>query len=164
VFRPRRTKRKRVSFGETMDPSTPRPNEIVYEPVHHRGVFPAACVAGLSSTTRVIGLHHYGDSVERPNRAFTAQALRAHAGGAISLKAARRLILIAGKAGGNSRTSFARTVVAGDARPTLSSRRALVTDFDRIRKEAPPEPQENLFGGRARRDRGLSHARAASWC
>jgi hypothetical protein len=68
--------RKRVSFGETMDPSPARPNEIVYDSSTIGG-FSGGCVLPFL-TNQVIGLHHYGDPLSG-NRAFTAEALRAHA-------------------------------------------------------------------------------------
>jgi hypothetical protein len=68
--------RKRVSFGETMEPATPRQNEIVYD-ASTIGGFSGGCVLPFL-TNEVIGLHHYGDPLTG-NRAFTAAALRAHA-------------------------------------------------------------------------------------
>jgi hypothetical protein len=68
--------RKRVGFGETMEPGTPRPNEIVYD-ASTIGGFSGGCVLPFLKN-EVIGLHHYGDPLSG-NRAFTAAALRAHA-------------------------------------------------------------------------------------
>jgi hypothetical protein len=70
--------RKRVSFGETMEPATPLPNEIVYD-ASTIGGFSGGCVLPFL-TNEVIGLHHYGDPLTG-NRAFTAAAVRAHAVG-----------------------------------------------------------------------------------
>jgi hypothetical protein len=68
--------RKRVSFGETMDSTPRRPNEIVYD-ASTIGGYSGGCVVPFM-TTQVMGLHHYGDPL-KGNRAFTAAALRAHA-------------------------------------------------------------------------------------
>jgi V8-like Glu-specific endopeptidase len=68
--------RKRVSFGETMDTSATRPNELTHD-ASTIGGFSGGCVLPFL-TDQVIGLHYYGDPLNG-NRAFTAAALRAHA-------------------------------------------------------------------------------------
>ena len=67
--------RKRVSFGETMDSSTPPPGEFVHD-ASTIGGFSGGCVLPFMAN-EVVGLHYYGHLLNG-NRAFTAAALRTH--------------------------------------------------------------------------------------
>lgn len=70
--------RKRVSFGETMDVANSRPIELTHD-ASTIGGFSGGCVLPFRSH-EVVGLHYYGDPLNG-NRAFTVDALRAHAVG-----------------------------------------------------------------------------------
>jgi hypothetical protein len=67
--------KKRVSFGETMDPEQPLPDQIVHD-ASTIGGFSGGCVLAFLKSD-VVGLHYWGDPL-KGNRAFTAAALRAH--------------------------------------------------------------------------------------
>jgi hypothetical protein len=67
--------RKRVSFGELMDPDPRRQMDLVHD-ASTIGGYSGGCLLGFFSE-EVAGLHYYGDP-ENGNRAITAIALRAH--------------------------------------------------------------------------------------
>jgi trypsin-like peptidase len=67
--------RKRVSLGEVMAPDPARPFELRHD-ASTIGGYSGGCVLGFLSR-EVIGLHYFGETL-KGNRAFTAQALRAH--------------------------------------------------------------------------------------
>ncbi|MET4729924.1 hypothetical protein ABIE09_003738 [Lysobacter enzymogenes] len=73
--------RKRVSFGELMDPDDAKPHDLIYD---------SSTIGGYSGGTvspvgaggaddGVIGLHYRGGDIATGNRAILASALRAHA-------------------------------------------------------------------------------------
>jgi hypothetical protein len=68
--------RKRMSFGELMDPDPSQPNEILHD-ASTIGGYSGGCVLGFDSPS-VVALHYYGDPANG-NRAITVAALRAHA-------------------------------------------------------------------------------------
>jgi hypothetical protein len=68
--------RKRVSFGELLDPDAERPSEILHD-ASTIGGYSGGCVLGFGSPA-VVALHYYGDPING-NRAITAEALKAHA-------------------------------------------------------------------------------------
>ncbi|HYW17275.1 MAG TPA: serine protease [Allosphingosinicella sp.] len=70
--------RKRVSFGELMDPDALHPGELTYD-ASTIGGFSGGCVLGFRSR-EVAGLHHYGDPLSG-NRAIAAATLAGHAAG-----------------------------------------------------------------------------------
>jgi hypothetical protein len=71
--------RKRVSYGETMDPDENHPQDLVYDPSTIGG-FSGGSVFAFGAP-EVVALHYWGDAAAG-NRAMTCAALRAHAVGA----------------------------------------------------------------------------------
>jgi len=69
--------RKRVSFGELLDPDPQHRQDLVYD-ASTIGGFSGGCVLGFHDSPRVVALHYWGDPT-RGNRAIMATALRAHA-------------------------------------------------------------------------------------
>jgi Trypsin-like peptidase domain len=71
--------RKRVSYGETMDPDDANPHDLVYDPSTIGG-FSGGSVLAFGAG-EVVALHYWGNATSG-NRALTCAALRAHAVGA----------------------------------------------------------------------------------